>query len=103
MTWGICNDEYKIIDIDLTVLNKILDDIIFPQFSNDIKKIRAVEKMYTVTAMGFGGDVYNEVVAIEVSTKNINFNFAILIQQIDIIFKLLGLSPNDYKLRYRYK
>ncbi len=101
MTWGICNDVYLNLDIDLTVLNKILDDIIFPQFSNDIKKIRAVEKRYTVTTSGFGGDVYNEHVVIEVSSNK--RDFYLLFEQLDIIFKLLGFTPQDYRLRYRYK
>jgi len=100
MTWGVCKDEYKRIDIDLTILNNILDDIIFPQFSNDIKKIRAIEKMYTLTTSGLGGDVYDEHVVIEVSINKRNFNFYLLFEQLDIIFMLLGLTPQDYRLRY---
>lgn len=100
MTWGVCKDEYNRIDIDLAILNNILDEIIFPQFSNDIKKIRAVEKMYTVTTSGFGGDVYDEHVVIEVSSNKRDFNFYLLFEQLDIIFKLLGLTPQDYRLRY---
>ena len=98
MNWGVCKDEYKRIDIDLTILNNILDDIIFPQFSNDIKKIRAIEKMYTLTTSGLGGDVYDEHVVIEVSSNKRDFN--LLFEQLDIIFMLLGLTPQDYRLRY---
>ena len=103
MNWGVCNDAYLNLDIDLTILNKILVEYVLPQFGEGNITLDSVGMCKTVTTTGFSGDVYNEVVEIVVSTKNIKFYFVLLIEQLDIIFKLLGLSPQDYRLRYRYK
>lgn len=100
MTWGVCKDVYINLDIDLEVLNVILGEYVLPQFNKDIKMIRAIEKSYTVTTTALSGDVYHEHVVIEVSSKKRDFNFYLLFVELDIIFKLFGLTPNDYRLRY---
>lgn len=39
------------------------------------------------------GICYHEHVVIEVSSKKRDFNFYLLFEQLDIIFKLFGLTP----------
>ena len=100
MNWGICNDVYLNLDIDLTILTKILVEYVFPQFGEGILTLNSVGMRKTVTTTGFVGDVYREQVLIEVSSNKRDFNFYLLFEQLDIIFKLLGLTPQDYRLRY---
>lgn len=98
MTWGVSKDVYINLDIDLGVLNFMLGEYVLPHFGDDIKSLKAVAINMSVTTSAYG-DIYREQVVIcyepryEVSVRLVRL-------KIDELFKLIGLTSNDYKFKY---
>lgn len=101
MVWGVSKDDYINLDIDLEVMRIILGEYIVPKFVKYIKGIKSIEKCYMINRRVLSGNVYYEQVLIEFSFRERNLdNYLLLVDEVEFIFKLFGLSRQDFKVIY---